>query len=226
MVTSRITGRTHAYLSDHEFKVHLYAEYSRSTLDIREQYALLPCSETQDIAAQLGIRHPIYPATSTPTVLTTDLLLTLKRPDGKELVAVSAKLKKDLTERNLEKLLLERLYWNRRGVRWVLVTEDNLSAVLSSNLKFFEAALNDDRVAKSGIQPAAFSRTFESYWEPTLSFSTIMNRAAAAEGVDVQTGHSLLGMAIWGHVSRVDVTAIKLSHRGTVVLTNVESSHV
>jgi len=72
MVQSRITGRNHAYLSDHEFKVHLIAEYGRSTLDIREQFALLPWDETQSIASQIGIRHPIFPGTSTPTVLTTD----------------------------------------------------------------------------------------------------------------------------------------------------------
>lgn len=226
MVKSRITGRNHAYLSNHEFKVHLLAEYCRSTLDIREQFALLPWSETQSLALQLGIRHPTYPGTSTPTVLTTDLLLTLKRPDGKELVAISAKLKKDLTKRNLEKLLLERVYWNRRGIRWILVTEDNVSEVLTSNLKFFEAALNDDRARTSSILPGAFSRTFEANWEPALSFGSIMNLAVAAEGVDVHTGHALLGMAIWNRASRVDITTNKLTHRGTVLLQNEEPAHV
>src|SRR5450631_4218601 len=109
MVQSRITGRNHHYLSDQEFKVHLLAEYSQLTLDIREQFALLPWEETQSIAQQLGLRHPIFPGTTTPTVLTTDLLLDLKRPDGTELVAISVKLTKDLTARNLEKLLLEKV---------------------------------------------------------------------------------------------------------------------
>lgn len=226
MVNSRITGRNHAYLSDHEFKVHLLAEYGKSTLDIREQFALLPWGETQTLALQLGIRHPIYPGTNTPIVLTTDLLLTLERDDGMELVAMSAKLKNDLTKRNLEKLLLERIYWNRRGIRWILVTEDNLPAVLASNLKFFEAALKDDRAKKSGILPSAFSRTFEAHWSPTQPFGTIMNRAITAEGVDVHTGHALLGMAIWDRVSRIDVTAHKLTHRDPVVLRQEEPAHV
>ena len=163
MVRSRITGRNHTYLSDHEFKVHLLAEYGSATLDIREQIALLPWEETQSIAAKVGIRHPTFPGTNTPTVLTTDLLLALERPDGVELVAVSAKLKQDLTARNLEKLLLERLYWNRRGIRWILVTEDNIHAIRASNLKFFETALNDDRATKSGINPADFSHRFEEH---------------------------------------------------------------
>ncbi|WP_061532079.1 TnsA endonuclease N-terminal domain-containing protein [Collimonas arenae] len=145
MVTSRITGRNHHYLSRQEFKTHLLAEYSRSTLDIREQFALLPWDETQSIAKNLGIRHPHFPGTSTPTVLTTDLVLSFKRPDGIELVAVSVKLTKHLTPRNLEKLLIERVYWNRRGIRWVLATETNIPNVRARNLQFFEAALNDRR---------------------------------------------------------------------------------
>jgi hypothetical protein len=218
MVRSRITGRNHAYLSDHEFKVHLIAEYGRSTLDIREQFALLPWDETRSIAAQIGIKHPIFPGTSTPTVMTTDLLLTLERHDGMELVAISAKLKKDLTKRNLEKLLLERIYWNRRGVRWILATEDNVPHILASNLKFFEAALSDDRAAKSGIDPAAFSRKFEQHWSPEMSFNDLMSEAISSMGIDVYTGHALLGTAVWNRASRVDIISRKLTHRGTVTL--------
>jgi len=218
MVQSRITGRRHDYLSDHEFKVHLLAEYGLSTLDIREQFALLPWEETQAIAAQLGIRHPIIPGTSTPTVMTTDLLLTLKRSDGTELVAVSAKLNKDLTPDNLEKLLLERLYWNRRGIRWILATENNVHATRASNLKFFEMALKDDRGVRSGIAPADFSLKFEENWSPELSFNHVMSKTIDSMGVDVHTGHALLGTAVWNRVSRIDVDSAKLTHRGTLAL--------
>lgn len=219
MVRSRITRRNHNYLSDHEFKVHLLAEYGRSTLDIREQYALLPWDETQMLAAQTGIRHPTFPGTSTPTVLTTDLLLTLKRSDGMELVAVSAKLEKDLTARNLEKLLLERLYWNRRGIRWILATEANIPAIRASNLKFFETALTDDRTTASGIAPADFSRKFEAHWTSASSFNDIMNKTINSMGVDVHTGHALLGSAVWTRQSRLDIDSHKLTHRGAVALT-------
>lgn len=219
MVHSRITGRKHDYLSDHEFKVHLLAEYGRATLDIREQFALLPWKETQDLAARLGIQHPWIPGTRTPTVMTTDLLLSLKRSDGVELVAVSAKLTKDLTDENLAKLLLERLYWNRRGIRWILATEENIPATRTSNLKFFENALNDDRGTKSGIAPADFSRLFEQNWSSTLSFNHVMNKTINSMGIDEHTGHALLGLAVWSRNSRIDIDAKKLTHRGTFALT-------
>jgi len=214
MVFSRITRRKHDYFSDHEFKLHLLAEYAPLTLDIREQFALLPWEETQAIASQIGIRHPTFPGTSTPTVMTTDLLLTLKRLDGMELVAISAKLKKDLTPRNLEKLLLERLYWNRRGIRWILATEDNIPAIRTSNLKFFETALTDERAASSVISAAEFSLKFEENWSSKLSFNMVMDKTIRLMGIDVHTGHALLGTAVWNRDSSIDIDAQKLSHQG------------
>lgn len=218
VVRSRMTGRIHEYLSNHEFRVHLLAEYGRTTLDIRERFALLPWDETQTIAARLGIQHPMIPGTRTPIVMTTDLLLSLKRPNGLELLAVSATLKEDFTARNLEKLLLERLYWNRRGVRWILATEENVPAARASNLIFFQTALNDDRAAKSGIAPADFSLNFEKHWSPTTSFNDVMNKTINSMGVDVHTGHALLGMAVWTRVSRINIDTDKLTHRGTFTL--------
>jgi hypothetical protein len=124
-----------------------------------------------------------------------------------------------LTKRNLEKLLLERLYWNRRGILWILATEDNIPATRAINLKFFETALNDDRASKSGIDPARFSSQFEKHWAPSLSFNTIMAKTTNSIGVDVHTGHALLGTAVWNRNSKVDIDSQKLTHRGTVNLT-------
>lgn len=219
MVDSRITGRNHHYLSRQEFKIHLLAEYSKSTLDIREQCALLPWGETQTIARNLGIRHPIYTGTRTPTVMTTDLVLAMKRPDGVELIAISAKLTKDLTPRTFQKLLLERIYWNRRGIRWILATEKNIPNIRARNLAFFESALKDERGRGGGVDFAYFSRKFEEYYAPHLSFNDIMARAIADVGIDVHAGHALLGAAVWNRCSRINIDAALLSHRSPVVLT-------
>lgn len=221
MVKSRLTGRTHHYLSRQEFKVHLEAEYSRSTRDIREQYALLPLAETQQIAADLGVRHPTYPATKTPTVMTTDLLLTLDRPNGDQLLAISVKLTKDLTPRNLEKLLIEKVYWNNRGVKWVLITEKEISTHRVNNLCFFELSLSDDCRLRSLITPEDFSRRFEENCSRQLSFNAIMTKSIREMGIDVHTGHTLLGQAVWRHQSLLDIERNTLRHRGNVLLREV-----
>jgi len=75
-VKSPVSGRIHHYITRQEYQVHLLAEYSPTIIDIRERFALLPWDETQAIASKLGIRHPRYPGTTTPTAITTDLLLT------------------------------------------------------------------------------------------------------------------------------------------------------
>ena len=217
-VKSWATGRNHHYLSRQEFKVHLIAEYTPSILDIREQFALLPWDETRSIASKLGIEHPRYPSTATPTVITTDLLLTMKRPDGMELIAISVKLTKDLEPRVLEKLLIERLYWSRRGIRWILATEKNIPNVRAENLQFFEMALNDDRAQKSGIDPRHFSRQFEANHAPNLCFNDILNRTSRDHDIDIQTGHNLLGTAVWKRASCIDIDAALLDHRSPVAL--------
>lgn len=225
-VKSWTTGRNHHYLSRQEFKVHLLAEYTPSILDIREQFALLPWDETQSIARKLNIRHPHYPGTSTPTVLTTDLVLTMKRPDGMEQIAVSVKFSKDLTPRTLEKLCIERYYWNQRGIRWILATEQGISDVRAENLRFFETALNDDRATKSGIDPREFSRQFERNHAPSLRFNDVLLKTGQDFQVDIHTSHALVGTAVWRRISRIDIDAGRLHHRAPVILRSDEQSVV
>lgn len=79
------TGRTHHYLSDIEYNYHLLAEFASEVIDIREQFALLPWGETQSIASALRIRHPVYPCTHTPIVMTSDIVLTIAGSSGSRL---------------------------------------------------------------------------------------------------------------------------------------------
>jgi hypothetical protein len=217
-VKSPVTGRIHHYITRQEYKVHLLSEYCPSIIEIRERFALLPWGETQAIASKLGIRHPRYSGTTTPTVITTDLLLTKKHSDGIELIAVSATLRKHLSPQTLEKLLIERIYWNRRGVSWVLVTEESISDLRARNLQFFELARNDDRASKSGIAPALFSNRFEANHAQDLCFNEILEKTSRELGVDVQTGHALLGTAVWKRLSHIDIDAAELGHRAPVTL--------
>ena len=40
-------------------------------------------------------------------------------------------------------------------------------------------------------------------------------------GIDVHTGHTLLGQAVWRHQSRLDIERNTLRHRGNVLLREV-----
>ena len=64
-VVSRVPGRTteriHHLLSKNESAFFYILDASDKTIDIREQYPLLPVTETVEIASILGYRHPRDP---------------------------------------------------------------------------------------------------------------------------------------------------------------------
>ena len=105
--------------------------------DIREQYPLLELDETLAIADQLGIVHPTDPKSQEPCVVTTDFLLTFQdglREYGR---AIAIKPAADLaSERVLEKLEIERIYWSARNVDWRILTEKELPRALVKNMRW------------------------------------------------------------------------------------------
>lgn len=56
-----------------------------------EQYPLLPREETIEIASELGIKHPMYPGTNVPIIMTTDLVGICGDATQEEFVPMSVK---------------------------------------------------------------------------------------------------------------------------------------
>lgn len=140
-ISSRIlghkTGRIHHLFSQLELYYFLEAEWMDCIIDIREQYPLLPRAETETISSYLGIRHPRIPRTKTHPVMTTDFLLTTQ--DGM-LHARSLKYYSDLSNpRTVEKLKIEKEYWNRRNIEWKIVTERQINKVHAKNISWFRS---------------------------------------------------------------------------------------
>lgn len=141
------TDRIHHLLSTGEHDCFDILEWSLLVTDIREQYPLLSSDDTLEetlaIAREYDVDHPAIPDPDDPkkrplipVVMTTDFLLTLQI-DG-EIVehARTFKLSKDLSSiRTLEKLEIERCYWERRGVDWAIITERDIPLVISRNVK-------------------------------------------------------------------------------------------
>lgn len=110
-VWSNKTGRTHHFFSDVEHDIFLACEWSRSVIDIREQYPL-DRELTQTIAQRLKIRHPHYPSTHVATVMTVDFLLTVNGRNGEEHIALNAKRDEEAENAtSLEKLEIQRTYF-------------------------------------------------------------------------------------------------------------------
>jgi len=119
---SRKTGRTHHFFSDVETSAFLELIRMPEVVDVREQFPL-DREDTRAIAAEMGVDHPKY-RNGVDTVMTTDLLVLVSAGSETIRYARAGKRVADLSDaRTLEKLEIERRYWQRRGVHWSLVTE-------------------------------------------------------------------------------------------------------
>lgn len=119
------TQRIHHMLSSLETDFFYLAEFSDSVGDIREQFPLFPLELMHKIATTLGISPPRVPATGTLSVMTTDFLLT-RQVDGETFYeAVTVKPASELGNmRVMEKLEIERVWWELLGVPFSIYTRD------------------------------------------------------------------------------------------------------
>ncbi|CAM3068769.1 TnsA endonuclease N-terminal domain-containing protein [Paenibacillus sediminis] len=149
------TGREHLFLSEWEYFYFLLTDWSGRVFDMREQYPLLDSDlmdikETIQIAKELNVDHPIEPKINDLKVITTDFLL--KYPDNSE-VAVSFKPFRLITPREVEKMEIERIYWESRGVPWELVTDKDIPVIYAKNVDYVHSVydLTGHQISESTI---------------------------------------------------------------------------
>lgn len=135
------TERIHHLLSINETRPFYLFEWFDNVVDIREQFPLLERDVTQEIARDMGVKHPVDSSTQTPLVLTTDFLISLLF-DGKVIdVALTVKPSEKLDKlRIIEKLEIERRYWTAKGIHWGIITEKDVPLVLAKNIEAIHSA--------------------------------------------------------------------------------------
>lgn len=148
--------RQRELLSDQELVAFLLSTMHPNVIDIREQFPLNlhECHHevneyrsgsiggtfvgTIDLAVQLKIKHPELKdhEQTEPWIMTTDLLLTLRTQHAVELLAVSVKPANAWQGRRTRELLeLEREYWSRRQVPWLLITPSQYAEPIGDLVK-------------------------------------------------------------------------------------------
>jgi hypothetical protein len=147
-VPGKKTGREHHLFSNIELEFFHVLDWSPRVVDIREQFPLLPVDETLAYSAAHRIRHPMDPRTKEPYVLTTDFLVTIRNTPRDTEEARAVKPASALqSPRTLEKLQIERLYWNARNVKWGIVTEQDIPKNVSHNLRWLHPYIDSPHVA-------------------------------------------------------------------------------
>ncbi|MCA9182916.1 MAG: Tn7 transposase TnsA N-terminal domain-containing protein [Planctomycetales bacterium] len=136
-------GRLVHLLSDLELANFLVNEFRTTVVDLREQFPLDRVA-SHEIALRAGIRHPVT-SLGTPHVMTTDLLVLTRSNGVSAFEAIAVKPSSMLENaRVIEKLEIERRYWNERDVSWRIFTEEHFhpTAVhhLASIRQFWDAA--------------------------------------------------------------------------------------
>lgn len=150
-ILNRFNDRTIHLYSRGERQLFVLLEAMPNVIDIKEQFPL-PLNETLDLASELNIKHPgaykerfehdgIIPAKT----MTSDLVVTFRLPNNKEKIVVySFKYQESLdylanprtAKRTWDKLKLEREYWQREEIEWVLMTEQCYSPIYIYNLEY------------------------------------------------------------------------------------------
>lgn len=208
--------RLRELLSDGELGAQLFAVMLPDLDDSLEQYRLeqepsqhplaayqdWPAHElfpgTLDIAAKLGIKHPLVSGDgqSADWVPSTDLLL-VRRPTGRrrQLMAVSFKSEaaEELTKRTKELLSLEREYWRYRHAVWLLITPAQFDHRVVLTLRRTAAWALDMSV---DVQTRALAVSTANGM-PNHSLTQILNSLTALVG-----DHFLAQRALWQSVWR------------------------
>ncbi|WP_460111909.1 TnsA endonuclease N-terminal domain-containing protein [Pseudomonas sp. H3_D04] len=213
--------RIHHLLSDLERSYFLVCEFSEDVVDIREQYPLLPSERAQAIATSIDVRFPRYPRTTLPYVMTTDFLLTVKDQNGNfKSVARTVKYRSDLVgkgnKRTLEKLEIEKRFWQGQGVDWKIVTDEFFTRDLIKNLglirKYSKLPRDLMKVSlhSNFIDCLANSRGYP--W----TLANCLRKIASLLSISYIDAQAILFHLVWNKVLKIDLVSSPLHLTGLV----------
>ena len=184
-IYSHKTGRVHHLLSDLELAAFLVFEWSPDIADIREQFPLRR-EDTRAIAAEHGLRHPSVRGVD--QVMSSDFLVDTDSGLHRQF-AVQVKPMEALSDvKIIEKLELERRYWQLKKVPWFLITEHEIDPVIRQNVEWLYPTKTEGLVEPGLLaQLPLLYRTFSK--APETKVIDICKKIDTA--YDLELGHTL-----------------------------------
>lgn len=161
-VYSHLTGRIHHVLSDLEFAVFLLLDFNTAVTDIREQFPLNR-DDTLRISKDAQLWHPSQGGTN--LVMSSDFLVNSTSKTQPKF-AIQAKYSEALKDpRTVEKIEIERRYWQLKKIPFFLVTEKEIDKVVVSNIEwlygvkgYFDEIITDELLQLFENMKAYFGR--------------------------------------------------------------------
>lgn len=110
-------------MSDLEWEAYRMLRGNSNVVELFEQVPL-NIKITRKLCRESGISHPTIPGTGKENVMTTDFLAYIQKEEETVLEAYAVKMDSDLNDqRVLEKLFIEKSYWELQGIKWAVITE-------------------------------------------------------------------------------------------------------
>ncbi|MYL54024.1 heteromeric transposase endonuclease subunit TnsA [Pontibacillus yanchengensis] len=152
--------REYHLLSDLERYFFYIAEWSDNIVDIKEQFPILEREKTMEIAEILGFKHPKDTKTKVNAVVTVDFLISFKNKEG-EIKTVGRSIKPSselIKKRTIEKLLIEKHYFESIGIDWAIVTEREINKNLAVNIQELREYLLRENQIDKGVTDFLLSK--------------------------------------------------------------------
>jgi hypothetical protein len=194
-----------------EMFMFLFHEYRLSLTQYWEQYPL-DRGVTLSAAKALGIRHPKYPKTDVPVVMTLDAVATHLGPDGRpKLSAWDAKPKRLLENRRVqEKLSLHRAYCAHRGISHNIFTESVMPRSFFHNLMWMRGCEpQEGELVPADLLEAHRDSMLEDLRKrrPDSAIGTYCHEYDHTFGLERGTAMRVFGILLWRHDVKADLTA-------------------
>ncbi len=135
-IFGQTTSRVHHLLSDLQLNYFYLLEFDEEVTDIREQYPLLDFHD-QNIPMDDDLAKKLFDSkTQVPHIFTVSFLVTRKGKDGESfyqarVIKQSQELEKKAT---LQRLELQRRYFEKKGIDFGIVTEREINKQLARNI--------------------------------------------------------------------------------------------
>lgn len=203
------TIHTFSYIERAMFLLH---EFREGLLDFQEQYPM-DRRITLGAAAGLGIRHPLYPITRVPVVMTLDAVVTRRLVNGQRSVAAwdakPARMLKD--RRTLEKLSLHKAYCAHVGISHFVFTELSVPKTVIRNIDWLRGSQPKEGEIETvpGLFTVHPQLMLEDLWarQPKGTIRRYCTDYNKAHGWPVGTALRLIKVLLWRHELPVDLTA-------------------
>jgi TnsA endonuclease C terminal./TnsA endonuclease N terminal. len=141
------TKRIHHLQSDNQLRFFLILEWHDKIKDIKENIELKDIEATVDNVDDLRLDKFSDKETGELFQLHTNFLITVRRNNGEEQVAISVKSLSELERRTvIEKLEIERRFWKAKGIRFYVITEKEINKQLVDNIKWVRETVIDKSI--------------------------------------------------------------------------------